>query len=85
MEFEAFYRTNIKKLLQSRKAERYLAKNNYNVSRMEYLLQLFPDTKFVVMIRNPFDHIASLAKQDAIFKEMEANDKWNRKDRQVNY
>ena len=41
---------------------------------MEYLLKLFPDARFVIMIRNPFDHIASLAKQDAIFKEMEAND-----------
>ncbi|MGY5872530.1 MAG: sulfotransferase [Candidatus Thorarchaeota archaeon] len=72
--FEDFYQANIKKLLINRKSSRYLAKNNYNVTRMEYLLKLFPDTKFVIMIRNPFDHIASLAKQDAIFKEMEAND-----------
>ena len=73
-QFEAFYKANIKKLLQSRKAERYLAKNNYNVTRFEYILHLFPDAKFVVMIRNPFDQIASLAKQDAIFKEMEKHD-----------
>jgi hypothetical protein len=72
--FEAFYKANIKKLLRNRNAERYLAKNNYNVTRMEYLLKIFPDSKFVIMVRNPFDHIASLAKQDAIFKEMEAND-----------
>lgn len=72
--FEMFYKANIKKLLRSRDAERYLAKNNYNVTRMEYLLKIFPDSKFVIMVRNPFDHIASLAKQDAIFKEMEAND-----------
>jgi len=73
-QFESFYRTNIKKLLLNRKAERYLAKNNYNVTRMEYLLHLFPDAKFVLMIRNPFDHIASLAKQDQIFKEMETDE-----------
>ena len=72
--FEAFYRENIKKLLLNQNVTRYLAKNNYNVARMEYLLKLFPDARFVIMIRNPFDHIASLAKQDAIFKEMEAND-----------
>ncbi|TFG30548.1 sulfotransferase [Candidatus Thorarchaeota archaeon] len=72
--FDVFYQENIKKLLLNRNASRYLAKNNYNVSRMEYLLKLFPDARFVLMIRNPFDHIASLAKQDAIFKEMEAND-----------
>ncbi|TFG30109.1 sulfotransferase [Candidatus Thorarchaeota archaeon] len=73
-EFETFYQENIKKLLLNRNASRYLAKNNYNVTRMEYLSKLFPDAKFILMIRNPFDHIASLAKQDGIFKEMEAND-----------
>ncbi len=72
--FERFYRENIKKLLLNKHASRYLAKNNYSVARMEYLLKLFPDAKFVLMIRNPFDHIASLAKQDAIFKQMEAED-----------
>lgn len=72
--FETFYRENIKKLLLNHNASRYLAKNNYNVARMEYLLKLFPDARFILMIRNPFDHIASLAKQDAIFKQMEAED-----------
>jgi len=74
LKFEAFYKENIKKLLLNRNASRYLAKNNYNVTRMEYLLKLFPKTKFVIMIRNPFDHIASLAKQDGVFKEMEGKD-----------
>ena len=72
--FESFYKENIKKLLLNRDSSRYLAKNNYNVARMEYLLKLFPDVRFVLMIRNPFDHIASLAKQDAVFKQMEAED-----------
>ena len=72
--FETLYRENIKKLLLNNHASRYLAKNNYNVARMEYLLKLFPDARVILMIRNPFDHIASLAKQDAIFKQMEAED-----------
>jgi hypothetical protein len=74
LQFESFYRDHIKKLLLNRKATRYLAKNNYNVARMEYLQKIFPDVKFVIIIRNPFDHIASLAKQDEILKELEYND-----------
>jgi len=73
-QFEAFYINHLKKLLIDRKATRYLAKNNYNVARMEYLQKLFPDVKFIIIIRNPFDHIASLAKQDVILKELEQND-----------
>ena len=73
-QFESFYINHLKKLLINRKATRYLAKNNYNVARMEYLQKLFPDVKFIIIIRNPFDHIASLAKQDVILKELEYND-----------
>ncbi|MFX1507039.1 MAG: sulfotransferase [Promethearchaeota archaeon] len=73
-QFEAFYRNHLKKLLINRKVTRYLAKNNYNVARMEYLQKLFPDLKFIIIIRNPFDHIASLAKQDSVLKELEQND-----------
>ncbi|MFX1517488.1 MAG: sulfotransferase [Promethearchaeota archaeon] len=73
-QFETFYIDHLKKLLLNRKATRYLAKNNYNVARMEYLQKLLPDVKFIILVRNPFDHIASLAKQDVILKEMEKND-----------
>ncbi|UCG00663.1 MAG: sulfotransferase [Candidatus Heimdallarchaeota archaeon] len=73
-QFERFYSDHLKKLLINRNASRYIAKNNYNVARMEYLQKLFPDVKFIIIIRNPFDHIASLAKQDGILKELEHND-----------
>ncbi len=74
LQFESFYRDHIKKLLINRNATRYLAKNNYNVARMEYLHRLFPDVKFIIIVRNPFDHIASLVKQDRILKELEYDD-----------
>ena len=73
-QFEAFYREHLKKLLINRKVTRYLAKNNYNIARMEYLQKLFPDVKFIIIVRNPFDHIASLAKQDGVLKELEHDD-----------
>ncbi|MHA2243980.1 MAG: sulfotransferase family protein [Candidatus Hodarchaeales archaeon] len=71
LQFETFYPNHIKKLLINQESTRYLAKNNYNVARMEYIHKLFPDVKFIIIIRDPFSHIASLAKQDRILKELE--------------
>ena len=65
--FESFYRDHIRKLLRVRGGRRYLAKGNYNVTRLEYLLQLFPDARFVIPVRDPRWHIASLIKQHALF------------------
>ncbi|MFX1262119.1 MAG: sulfotransferase [Promethearchaeota archaeon] len=73
-DFEMFYMEHLRKLLFNQNATRYAAKNNYNASRMEYLQKMFPDVRFVVVIRNPFDHIASLAKQDIILRSFESAD-----------
>ncbi|MFW9801828.1 MAG: sulfotransferase, partial [Candidatus Thorarchaeota archaeon] len=73
-EFERFYKEHLRKLLFNQNATRYAAKNNYNVSRMEYLQKLFPDVRFIIVVRNPFDHIASLAKQDMILRALESAD-----------
>ncbi len=74
-EFEEFYAEHLKKLLCNQNSSRYLVKNNYNVSRMEYILKLFPTAKFLIVVRNPIDHIASIIKQDQIFHEMERKHK----------
>lgn len=68
-EFEAFYRDHIRKLLAVRGARRYVSKGNYNITRLEYLLELFPDARFVIPVRDPVWHIASLMKQHALFCE----------------
>ena len=65
--FEAFYRAHIRKLLRVRGGQRYLAKGNYNLTRLDYLLKLFPDARFVVPVRDPAWHIASLMKQHRLF------------------
>ena len=72
--FEKFYRNHISKMLLIQKKSRYLTKNNYNVTRMEYLLKLFPKSKFLLIIRNPIDHIASLIKQNKLFEKMGVED-----------
>lgn len=69
--FERFLRDHMRKLLWVRGRERYLSKANYNVTRMEYLLTLFPDARFVVPLREPAAHIASLMKQHRLFCEGE--------------
>lgn len=79
--FELFYSQHIAKLLLIRKKQRYLAKGNYNVSRMGYIRNLFPDACFVVPIRHPINHIVSLYKQHKLFVDLQKHD--NRTARQL--
>lgn len=65
--FEIFYRDHIRKILFLRGGSRYLAKANYDITRLGYLLRLFPDARFVVPVRDPVWHVASLMKQHALF------------------
>ncbi len=65
--FERFYRDHIRKLLAVRGARRYIAKGNYNVSRLGYLRRMFRDARFVIPVRDPVWHIASLMKQHRLF------------------
>lgn len=65
--FESFYRNHIRKLIVARKARRYVAKGNYNLGRLAYLRKIFPTARFVVPVRRPDGHIASLMKQHALF------------------
>jgi hypothetical protein len=67
--FERFYRDHIRKLLLVRGGTRYASKGNYNVTRLEYLLRIFPDARFVIPIREPVRHIASLLRQHERFSE----------------
>jgi len=50
-----------------RKGNRYVSKGNYNVSRLLYLHKLFPDARFVIPVRHPASHVASLMKQHELF------------------
>jgi len=70
-DFERFFRDHLRKLLWVRGRPRYLSKANYNVARLEYLLKLFPDARFVLPLRDPAAHIASLMKQHRLFCEGE--------------
>ena len=73
-EFELFYKQHILKLLAVRNSRRYLAKGNYNISRIRYILELFPDAKFLVPVRDPLNHVASLMKQHELFNRASQED-----------
>lgn len=67
-DFARFYAEHIRKVLAIRRARRYLAKGNYNVMRLGYLQSLFADARFILPIRDPVWHIASLMKQQRLFE-----------------
>ncbi|WP_265516664.1 sulfotransferase family protein [Nitratireductor luteus] len=73
--FEAFYRDHMRKLLALRGGRRYLSKGNYNVTRVRYLKKLFSDARFIVPVRDPVWHIASLIKQHRLFASWEGEDR----------
>ncbi|NEZ04129.1 sulfotransferase [Wenzhouxiangella sp. XN201] len=79
--FERFYRDHIRKLLLVRKRSRYLAKGNYNATRLGYIRKVFPDARLVVPVRNPINQVASLVKQDRLFEQANMEDP--RVDRQL--
>lgn len=68
-EFEEFYLNHLKKVLLVRGKDRYLAKGNYNVTRLDYLFRLLPGARFIVPVRDPVAHVASLLKQHRLFRE----------------
>jgi hypothetical protein len=72
--FEDFYRDHIRKILYIREGRRYLTKCNYSLTRLAYLSKLFPDARFVVPVREPLWHVASLTKQHRLFCEEETTD-----------
>ncbi len=72
--FETFYTDHIRKILFIRGGTRYVAKANYNVTRLAYLQKLFPDARFVIAIRHPHAHVGSLMKQHELFCRGEADE-----------
>jgi hypothetical protein len=74
--FDAFYGDHIRKLLSVRGGKRYLSKGNYNLTRLAFLQERFPDARFILPIRAPAWHIASLMKQHRLFvNELDGNRK----------
>lgn len=65
--FERFYADHIKKILLLRRGSQYLCKNNYNLTRIPYLADRFPDATFIVPVRHPVAQVLSLVRQHRLF------------------
>lgn len=65
--FEKFYKEHIKKLLYVRNGKYYVAKGNYNTVRSFFISEIFPDAKFLIPVRHPVTHVASLMRQHQKF------------------
>lgn len=72
--FDGIFIEHLRKMLQLRKGTRYVSKGNYNLTRIAYLASLFPDARFVVPIRHPVPHVASLVRQHDLFCEYARQD-----------
>jgi Sulfotransferase family len=57
-----------------RAGARYLSKNNANIARLALLPAMFPDATLLVILRDPFEHAASLHRQHANFAARHAAD-----------
>lgn len=77
--FEEFFLLHMKKIIFLRhkarpSAQRYLSKNNMNISRLEYLTRVFPKAKILLAYRNPLQHAASLLRQHLNFSDLHKKD-----------
>lgn len=72
--FDAFFADHLRKIVMLRRGTRYLSKGNYNFTRIEYLARLFPDARFVIPVRHPLEHVASLVRQHRLFSEYARHD-----------
>jgi len=58
---------------------RYVSKNNANVSRIDFLKRLFPDSIILVPFRHPFAQAASLLSQHRRFLEVHRKEAFSRR------
>ncbi len=70
--FARLHREHVAKLVHARGARRYVAKGNYNTLRIGLLGKLYPDAQFIVPIREPLAHVASLLRQDDLYAQAPA-------------
>ena len=61
------FRDFINLILISQKKNRYLSKNNLNYKRVDFLMDTFPKSLFLIPVRNPLDQSISLLNQHKNF------------------
>jgi len=65
--FFEIYLKNIKKIVYLRNKSKYLSKSNQNLARINLIKKNIPDSKFLIIFRNPISQLKSLMKVNQIF------------------
>ncbi|ARJ47732.1 sulfotransferase [Candidatus Pelagibacter sp. RS39] len=70
-------------IIQSKKKNKYLSKNNLNFKRIDLILSILPNSFFLIPIREPLQHSFSLMNQHFNFCKLQKNNDFIR--RYMNY
>ena len=73
----------IQLILLSNKKSKYLSKNNLNYKRVDLIQSIFPNSIFLIPIREPLQHANSLLNQHLHFSQLQKEDDFIR--RYMNY
>ena len=84
---EEFVRNELENYIQlvvlSNNKSKYLSKNNLNYKRIDIIQSIFPDSIFLIPIREPLQHVNSLLNQYLHFSQLQREDDFIR--RYMNY
>ena len=75
-ELEGKFRVYVANIVRKYKKERYLSKNNQNITRVEQISSIFTQSKVLIPFREPIQHAYSLLNQHKKFIEVSKNDKF---------
>jgi len=81
--FTEYFTRHVRKIIHLRQntdrmRPRYLSKNNFNIARIPLLLEIFPDARIVILVRDPMQHSASLHGQHLNFIDIHSRDPFAR-------
>ena len=74
-ELKLEYNNFIKLILKKNYSNRYLSKNNLNYKRINTINDLFPNSKILILFRDPIKHAYSLHKQHLNFLNIQKKNK----------
>lgn len=70
------FKIYINLILKSCSKNRYLSKNNQNITRIKTIQEIFPKSKLLIVFKNPVSHASSLLKQHIAFIKLQKEDKF---------
>lgn len=76
-EIDKEFKNYINLILQSQGCERYLSKNNNNILRIDIIRKSFPNSKIIIIYREPVFQAFSLLNQHINFSKIHEEDKFS--------